>query len=366
MPLTSAPSDAAGGVRVWHYDGASAIRHEAELIAQDDHFYLIKGEAAAEPQAFADLVPGDARGGLPVFTLKRHPGWRIGLLSPPPAELAARLPRGGRYGGLIDQVGLWPAVAIMAAIAAGIVYAVLQSPPLVARLVPRSVERQLGQAMIGDFNGRTCNAPAGREALAALTDRLDSGIDEIDIHVAAIPIVNAVTLPGGQIIVFEGLIANAKSPDEVAGVLAHEIGHVENRDVVESLLRQLGLSVLLGGFQGNVGQYTNVVLSTAYSRKAEGRADDYAIALLNRDRISPKATADFFGHLGAEEGPAKGAGAVLGYLSSHPVSSVRAARFRAAQQSAAAYRPALSPEQWAALQRICSDDPKVSRKGWPF
>ncbi|WP_341873239.1 M48 family metalloprotease [Sphingobium fuliginis] len=54
-------------------------------------------------------------------------------------------------------------------------------------------------------------------------------------------------MAGGRIILFDGLVQQAKSADEVAGVLGHELGHVRHRDTMTGLIRQLGLSVVLGG-----------------------------------------------------------------------------------------------------------------------
>ncbi|MDX7324874.1 M48 family metalloprotease, partial [Providencia rettgeri] len=80
-------------------------------------------------------------------------------------------------------------------------------------------------------------------ALKTLATRIDPDDPRLEVDVVKLPMVNAVTLPGGRIVVFDGLIRAAKSPDEVAGVVAHEIGHVRHRDVMEGLLRQFGLSV---------------------------------------------------------------------------------------------------------------------------
>lgn len=297
----------------------------------------------------------DPVGGLPVYGLKGRPGWRIGFFAPPPAMLAAHLPAPRRYGGLIDRFGLWPFVAAAGVVAALILLALSRAPTIVARMVPPAVERRIGDAMIGDFDDRFCAAGRGRAALQALAARIGARSDLVDVQVASIPIVNAVTLPGGRIVIFDGLLQASSSPDEVAGVLAHELGHVENRDVLETLLRQLGLSVLLGGVEGHIGGYTNALLSTAYSRGAEARADRFAIESLSRARISPLPTADFFRKLGGgdDKKPSRAA-TVMSYLATHPVSATRAAAFRKSARPGASYTPALTPDEWTALRGICA------------
>ena len=62
---------------------------------------------------------------------------------------------------------------------------------------------------------------------------------------------NAVALPGGRIYVFQGLIDKAESPDELAGVIGHEIGHVAHRDGTRAVLQSAGLSFLLGMLLGD-------------------------------------------------------------------------------------------------------------------
>ena len=72
---------------------------------------------------------------------------------------------------------------------------------------------------------------------------------------------------------FDGLLKQARSPDEVAGVLAHEIGHVREKHVMQALLRQMGLAVVLGGIDGNSGALVNNMLAMSYSRESEAEAD---------------------------------------------------------------------------------------------
>lgn len=349
-------------MRVWHYDGQVARRRDVALIADGNQFVLMAGDATSGPFTFADLVAREPVGGQRVFGLKRAPGWSITLVEEAPPAITYQLPPLQRYGGIIDRAGFWPMVALFALVAAAALYVVAQTPSVLAKLVPPAVERQLGDAMIGDFGGRLCTDPAGEAAIEALKARLGPAYLDSEIGVANIAANNAITLPGGKIILFNGLLRNASSPDEVAGVLGHELGHVANRDVLESLLRQLGLSVLLGGLDGNIGGYTNMLLSTAYSRRAETRADDFAITALKQSGISTKPTAAFFRRLSEKDPLDKSAaGSVLAYVSSHPVSALRADRFERAAAGSTGTRPALDAEQWAALKSICKGAKPASK-----
>ena len=353
----SAPSEVP--CRVWHYDGVSGLRRMANLTIAGDAFTLIEADRTTGPFAFADLIAREDGAG---FALKGRPGWRIGFDGGIPDVVAVRLPRSVRYGGVIDRFGLWRSAAAFAALATIAVILVLRTPALVARMIPASVEQRLGEVMIGDFGKNGCTAPAGDAALQALLRRVDPYDGTLDIHVVKLPMVNAVTLPGGRIVVFDGLIQAARSPDEIAGVIGHEIGHVRHHDVMESLLRQLGLSVLLGGLEGHVGGYTNAVLATAYSRGAETRADGYALTLMREARISPAPTAAFFARLGGKSGKAE---RMFAYIASHPVSADRAARFRRDVGKAGPYTPALDGGQWQALRGICAGAKDIGRD-WNF
>lgn len=352
----SAPSDVMAPV--WHYDGVTAVRHAAELALRDGGFVLAGHGLPDQVHAFADLEPMGSPGGFLQFGLKKRPGWRIGFLEAPPPEIAERLPRTRGYGRLIDRIGLWPAVIGFAALSAVAVFAVLSAPSVIASMIPRSIEARMGSLMVGDFGKRACATPQGDAALAALTRRMGVASD-VDVRVIDVPMVNAITLPGGHVVLFSGLIQRAGSPDEVAGVLAHELGHVEHRDVLESLVRQFGLSVVLGGLDGNVGGYTNALLSASYSRGAETRADGYAIEAMDKANVSPKATADLFKRLSSAELKVKGAATLMNYLASHPMSADRERRF-AASAKGHAYTPALDAQQWRALRTICEGKPK----GW--
>ena len=361
MHSTSEPSDepieaGADPVRVWHYDGESGLRYQPLFETEGSSFRLTDRDRIWGPFAFADLVARDAIDGDAIFGLKHRPGWRIGFSGGVPADIAAHLPGAVRYGRLIDRFGLWRSVAVFAVLAALTVFLVLRSPAVVARMVPPSVEQRLGDLMVGDLGNRACTTPAGLAALTRMVRRIDPGDRPIEVRVVHMPIVNAVTLPGGKIVIFDELIEKAASADEVAGVLAHEIGHVEHRDVMESLLRQLGLSVILGGLDGNIGGYTNTLLSATYSRSAEQRADDFARESMGKARVSPLATAQFFRRLSGQT-DVKGAAKMLNYFSSHPMSSDRAAQFTAAAKGRSDFTPVLTAEEWASLRSICSADP---------
>lgn len=239
-------------------------------------------------------------------------------------------------------------------------------PRLVAPLVPVAWEEALGDGVVDDISGlfgtltsrevRRCETADGRLALDILLGRLVSQVRtpyRFRVTVLNVNMVNALAAPGGHIVVFGKLLEEARSPDEVAGVVAHEMGHVISHHPTEAVARSLGVSlvfhVLIGGMgHGVTGAAGEALVNSAYSRDAERDADSIALDILGGAGISSKGMADFLERVARQEGSNAGA---MSFVSSHPPSAERAAAAR--QAIAAGAHPALSPSAWNALKHIC-------------
>ncbi len=140
------------------------------------------------------------------------------------------------------------------------------------------------------------------EAIAVISRRLLDNIGltdyEYNIRIVKSSQVNAFTIPGGNILVCKGLLDVAETPEQVAAVIAHEIGHVEKRHVVDKLVREIGLSMMLSMITGGdpylMTDLLETIFKNSFSRKAEEQADEYALALLERSRLSPSHLAGIF------------------------------------------------------------------------
>lgn len=263
-------------------------------------------------------------------------------------------PAAARYGRPIDRIGLLAAVAIGLAMSALLLVGAIKGFELVGRMIPYSWEQRLGDVINGDFGAYACREPRGQKALDGLARRLSPSGRPMRVGVVDMPVVNAVALPGGRILIFRGLIDEAGSPDEVAGVLAHEIGHVEHRHVMVALLRRFGIGLLLGS-GGSAAEYGQALIESRYSRSAEREADDYSVEHLKKAGISPAATAKLFARLGKQEAELPG---VFVYMASHPPSIERRQRFEAAAKTMPTSRPSLDAAQWAAVRAMCRSDRK--------
>lgn len=351
----------------WHYDGKSAVKRKVEVQIIGPQFYLLETERRNGPFAFADVEYVTQQGEADVYGLKDRDGWRLMLAGPVPSDLTALLPAPRRYGGWVDRLGLGKAAIAFTLTSAAAVAVVLLSPQWLAPLIPDSVDDRLGDALVGDFGGRFCHTPAGDAALKKLVNSLDDNPDDLRVEVAKIDMLNAIALPGGNVILFDGLIKQAKTPDEVAGVLAHEIGHVREKHVMQALLRQMGLAVVLGGIDGNSGALVNNVLAMSYSRNSEAEADAHSMKVLGNANISPVGTASFFDRLSQLDGSAgvKQDVAITGYLSSHPLSASRKAAFEKSIVKGKNYKPALTSAEWTELKTMCTQDRKA-KSGFGF
>lgn len=354
---------------LWHFDGMQALRRTPTIEVAGGSFTLCEDGWRSGPFDFADLTHIGTQGQCAVYGLspKVSPldGWRLGLSGEIPHEIARQLPARTHFGGWIDRVGLVRASVISLCASAVVVAVVLTAPTWLAPLIPASAESKIGDAIVGDFGGRFCRTPAGLAALDAMVEKLDADSADLKVAVANIDMVNAIALPGNNIIIFEGLLQEAKSADEVAGVLAHELGHVRNRHVMQSYLRQFGLSLVLSGLDGNVSSTLGGVLAMSYGRDAEREADAYSILQLRRANVSAADTSAFFDKLAGLEKNAgeNGQNSLVGYLSTHPVSAARSEAFRASIIKGHDYGPVLTPAKWAALRNMCSQDKNVKGDG---
>jgi predicted Zn-dependent protease len=217
----------------------------------------------------------------------------------------------------------------------------------VASVIPRSSEKLLGDAVYSALQEE--GDSSGSALLTAFFDSLHIATPySIQITLVDDKTVNAFALPGGQIVVYSGLLTKMKSFSELAALLSHEFIHVEKRHATRSICRSLGSQFFVGLLFGNMGSlvsvaagHANEIRSLSYSRQLEKEADLSGLQLLLDRRIDAKGFVDLFAHLKEEE-----SGLVIPeIISSHPDTDVRAAYIK---KAAAGQQPVSHP----ALHRI--------------
>ncbi len=243
----------------------------------------------------------------------------------------------------------------------------------VAMQVPVSWEEKLGAKILEGLPKMLAPAPhpEKEKALKAIADRLLTALPDqpynIRVHVSSHKMVNAVALPGGHIIFFQGLLDIAQSPEELAGVLAHEIQHVVHRHSTRGIIRGLTSKILLTLFVGDMNGSMEMALSLAgeldglrHSRNMEREADRKGMDMILTAGIDPTGMVRMFEKLGEQEkflvegGPADASGpeedtaSWMEYLSTHPAGNdrVRQLKNQVANAGKKSYTPLLPDMDW--------------------
>lgn len=272
-------------------------------------------------------------------------------------------------------------------------------------LVPESADRRLGDHAVAYLeNGMEfCEDPQLGAAVNEMLVRLagEDAPERYNVRIVREDEVNALALPNGNIYLFSGLLAESESAAEVAGVLAHEIGHIEERHSMRQLIQALGVAylttmILGSGFEEveaaeTIAELASVAVFFKYSRDFEREADLYGLRLLEAAGIEARGLVDFFARrvsaAGATDSPADQdvaqtkppedaqetdsdsleaalenslenlEQAIPDFLSTHPADEERVRYLEAAIAGgpAGSRSLALERERWQSLRARCSD-----------
>lgn len=219
--------------------------------------------------------------------------------------------------------------------------------------IPPEQEARLGELALAQAQAQMRLETAGPavDAVRLIGERLTPGTRlRYRWFVADRPEINAFAAPGGVVVVFRGLVEAAETPEEVAGVIAHEVAHAELRHSLRSAVQGMGLRALLALALGDLsgGALERVAANLTelrFSRDAEREADADGLRRLAAARIDPRGMIRFFERLQAQEKTA-----VPALLSTHPATAERLERLRR-EAAAARPDPAPLPVDWAAVKR---------------
>jgi len=344
------------------YDGTSSRRHTVQLSLKD-RLEVAENGAVLAGWPFADIRRVDGVAGVLRLSCSSAPPLaRLEVRDMALTEaLILRCPHlddnaAGR--GVTAIIG-W-SIAATVSIVAVIWFGLPLAADRLAPLVPPALERRIGDAAEGQisalFGGKPCKAAAGAAAFNKLIREISTAAGfntPVRSAVLDTPVPNAFALPGGKVFLFDGLLARSNDPDEITGVLAHELGHVMHRDNTRNMIYSGGTSFLIGLLFGDVTGSGALVFGSrslftaSYSREAEQNADDFAISVMHRLGRPTKPMGDLIFRVTGNQ-----ADKTLSILANHPLTEDRL-KHLSDENRPASGPPLLTTSEWAALKAVC-------------
>ena len=351
------------------FDGEIALDHAVDVQAAPDVLVFAGPQVPERRWNYRGLIAIESpQRGLPFrLTHESAQGTRLVIAHDEAvADLVKRAPhlKGGINMRRVARVTGLIAASLAATLFAGWLLLTF-APQQLAGLLPKEWMQKTGEniekSLVEDHP--RCTDAKGLAALTVFANRLKEGstdFPDIEIRVYRLGFVNAFALPGGHVILAQELIDAAKTPEEVAGVLAHEIGHVSYKHPEAQMVRVMGVQVLVSLASGGgdtMGNAAGFLAILSYTRDAEREADAFARDLMVSAAIDPMGFKSFFDTIQKQEGePVSGTlGKLTGMLSTHPMTSERIAAIKPLPEGVMA-RPVLSQADWQALRNICSKE----------
>lgn len=186
---------------------------------------------------------------------------------------------------------------------------------VIPRISPQ-LEDRLSTLFAFYYNDADTNSPEN-ERLQQLMNELESHAElhprDYQVHLIEEEMINAMALPGGHVVVFSGLIESMGSQNELAMVLAHELGHFQNRDHLRGLGRGLVLMFLSSSMLGIDSTVSKVLQSMLvntemrFSQEQEMQSDAWGLEFLVGMYGHAGGATDFFQRMSETENPSRAA-----------------------------------------------------------
>lgn len=196
----------------------------------------------------------------------------------------------------------------------------------IVKVIPKTAETAIGESIVTNYSEYfDLNDERSAVLQEFYTSLGYSSEYNIHVHYSNVDRINAFATPGGQIVVFQGMIDMCESWEELAALLSHELAHVNERHSFKLLTRNLGNYVIFNAITGDMAGLTSTILEGAHqlyelsnSRSFEREADIEGIKMMVASGINPKAALDLFKHLNSYR--------EVGYteiLQTHPLTTKR-------------------------------------------
>ena len=328
-----------------YFDGRSSAARAVRVTIDDDALVWVRGAGLELRYALSDVRISPRVGGAP-RSLSLPDGAKCETSDNDAVDRAAAMHRVGALPRLLHALESRLPLVVGALVAtlllgwATIEYGVPYLARHVAMAAPHEIDQKLGREaleLLDDlvFEPSQLDAPV-RARLTARFDQLAAAARSegaVRLVFRASPEIgaNALALPSGTVVMTDELVRLAAHEDEVIAVLAHELGHVQGRHALRSILQHSTTVVLIAVATGDLtslgalsATLPTLLLQTKYSRAFELEADDYAAALLPRVGIPPDRLVTILQRL--EDETSGGDNVLLGYVSTHPATEERVRR----------------------------------------
>ncbi|MEM9431577.1 MAG: M48 family metallopeptidase [Pseudomonadota bacterium] len=352
------------------FDGENGAAQRADVTLETDHLRVERSDILRWPLAELHAV-GDAADpgclavgpvGEATRVVIRDPELLASLRRACPAlETPERGPGWRRLLVLAVAAGatVWVSVALIQPALTTWLAASL-TPEAEALLGDVSLRNQL--ADLGEDDGtpvRVCSTPEADAALTKLADRILVGVDiryDLQFTVVDYGGLNAISMPGGRILIMDGIFQAAETAEELASVVAHELGHSYHRHATTRALREAAAQglpeLLIGNFPGGdkVIEIIRRLTQARYKRSIEIQADGFAHDRMRDAGIPVSAMASLFLKMSLFEREQRG---LASHLQTHPSFADRIAAAEAADAGGASGSDLLSDAEWTALRTVC-------------
>lgn len=324
------------------YDGRSTEPHDVTIRVDDGGAVQVRGDGI-----HLDVAPADVRVSARLADAPRSITFRDGkkceTRDNDAVDALARA-LGRRRGAWLHRLeSSWRLVlasllSLVALAAVAFVWGIPFAAKHIARHIPDAIAYRLGEGTLDVLDESLFDES---EISQEEEERLRLAFATMAEHVPALPlklelrrmgVPNAFALPNGTVVITDELVALAESDDELKAVIAHEIGHVEHRHALRMALESSSMALLVSAYIGDATQISalltalpTVYMQAGYSRSHETEADLYATELMKSASVDRVHFAAILKKLQDAAGP-ETAG-VVQYLSSHPPTSERVARF---------------------------------------
>ena len=360
--------------KAFYYDGESARRHDASIELTPHALILIieKGNGGGgrerlswdyseitQSQGFHEGEPVRLERGDEALVIKEG-GFVLSL-----SEIAPLFsPRFSSPEGKGRNLVWIPVLTALTAVIGLSAYfwAIPRVASIAAGSVPASVEERLGASFVSELGAvyKECAAEAAQGPIDRIVGTLSSALPDnpyrFKVHIFKNSSINAFAAPGGHIVVLTGLIEASKTPEELAGVIAHEMQHILKRHATKRMFEEMSAGVLFSFIFGDAKGASGALRAAGglrYSRMLEEEADRGGAELLVNAGVNPEGMISFFENL-RRGGDGAGDMEFLRYISTHPLTKERIEYIRAHIEGMPEESvPLLSDVDWEAVRRAC-------------